>query len=68
MAIASVIGVLALAAAALGLEMPGLLQRKRTKELVVFLALLLIGTSLYIALVLNAPLPNLLMLLKIRFS
>jgi hypothetical protein len=65
---ASVIGVLALAAVALGLEMPGLLQRKRKWELVVFLVLLLAATAVYIALVLDAPLPNVLQLVKISFS
>ncbi|MEK8127512.1 hypothetical protein WMW72_06240 [Paenibacillus filicis] len=62
---ASVIGVLALAAAAFGLEMPGLLRRKRRREIVVFLVLLLTGTALYIALVLEVHLPNPLQLLKL---
>ncbi|MFE4711059.1 MULTISPECIES: hypothetical protein [Paenibacillus] len=65
---ASVIGVLALAVVALGLEIPGLLHRKRKWELVVFLVLLFTGTAIYIALVLDAPLPNLLQLVKINFS
>jgi hypothetical protein len=65
---ASVIGVLALAAVALGLEMPGLLRRKRKWELVVFLVVLLSATALYIAQVLEAPLPNVLQLVKISFS
>lgn len=64
---ASVIGLLLLAAAIVALDMPGLLRRRRKKELIVFIALVLIGTSLSIALVLEAPLPNLLGLLKTLF-
>jgi len=62
---ASVIGVIVLAAATFWLEMPGLMQRKRTREIAVFLVLLLVSTAVYIALVLNVPLPNPLEVLKI---
>jgi len=62
---ASVIGVILLAAATFWLEMPGLLQRKRTKEIAVFLVLLIVSTALYIAQALNVVLPNPLGVLKI---
>ncbi|WP_042167472.1 hypothetical protein [Paenibacillus gorillae] len=64
----SVFAVLALAAAAIGLEVPGLVKRKRKRELAVFLILLSIGSGLYIALALEQDLPNPFGLLKYAFG
>ncbi|GLX68684.1 hypothetical protein [Paenibacillus glycanilyticus] len=61
---AGIFAVVALAAGAIWLEAPGLIHRHRIKELVMFLALLLIGSVLYSALMLQINLPNPFMLLK----
>ncbi|WP_309119550.1 hypothetical protein [Paenibacillus sp.] len=55
---ASVIGVLALAAGVFWLEAPGLIRRKRIRELIWLLAFLGAGTALYAALTLEVRLPN----------
>jgi hypothetical protein len=63
----SLIAVLALAAGAFWLEAPGLIRRKHTKELVVFILFLLAGTAFYAALVLEVKLPNLFQYIKLVF-
>ncbi|MCR2805913.1 hypothetical protein [Paenibacillus soyae] len=65
---ASLIGVLAIAGGVFWLEAPGLLKRKRVKEMVWFVSFLLIGTGLYGALTLEAKLPNPFKLLEIMFG
>jgi len=64
----SLIGVFALAAAAVWLEVPRLIQREHKRELVMFFILLAIGVALYSALVMEASLPNPFELVKIMFS
>ncbi|CAM3092243.1 hypothetical protein PALU110988_00635 [Paenibacillus lupini] len=61
---ASVLAVLALAAGIFWLEAPGLIRRKQFRELVIFLVLLLAGSTLYSALMLQVKLPNPFMLVK----
>ncbi|MFF2483883.1 hypothetical protein [Paenibacillus sp. NPDC058071] len=65
---AQVIGVLLLAAATFGLEMPGLRKRKRKREKIAFMLFLLTGTALYAALVMNVELPNPFLLLKLPYT
>jgi hypothetical protein len=65
---ASVFGVLALAAGAFWLEAPGLIRRQQFRELVIFLVLLIIGTVLYSLLVLQITLPNPFVLVKWMFG
>ncbi|MBK3493761.1 hypothetical protein JFL43_02575 [Viridibacillus sp. YIM B01967] len=52
------IGILVISTAISLFEMPNLLKNNKTKELWVFIILLLIGTSLSIALCLKVNLPN----------
>ncbi|SFD97962.1 hypothetical protein SAMN05216378_1849 [Paenibacillus catalpae] len=61
---ASVIAILALAAGTFWLEAPGLIRRKQFRELVIFLVLLLAGSALCSALILQVKLPNPFMLIK----
>jgi hypothetical protein len=61
---ASVFAVLALAAGTFWLEAPSLIRRKQFRELVIFLVLLLAGSALYSALMLQMKLPNPFMLIK----
>ncbi|WP_336775548.1 hypothetical protein [Paenibacillus sp. MMO-58] len=61
---ASLFGVLALAAGTFWLEARGLIRRRQFRELAFFLVLLLIGTALYSALVLRLELPNPFLLVK----
>ncbi len=61
------IAVLAFAAGAFWLEAPGLIRRKLTKELVVFILFLLAGTAFYAALVLEVRLPNLFQIIKLVY-
>ncbi|MDQ0115684.1 hypothetical protein [Paenibacillus harenae] len=64
----SLIGVIALAAAAAFLELPKLIQNKRTRELIVFSVLLVTATALYGALVMEVNLPNPFMIIKIIYG
>lgn len=64
----SLIGVLALAAAAVWLEVPRLIHRGYKLELAIFFFLLVIGVALYGALVMEVSLPNPFLLVKIMFG
>ncbi|WP_419871708.1 hypothetical protein [Candidatus Pristimantibacillus sp. PTI5] len=64
----SFIGVLAIAFCAAWWELPKLIEKKRKKEIFVFMALLLLGAGLYGAMTLNAKLPNPFLLLKAVFG
>lgn len=64
----SLFGVLALAAAAVWLEVPRLIHRGHKRELALFFVLLAIGLALYSALVMEISLPNPFELVKIMFS
>lgn len=63
----SIIAVVALAAGAFWLEAPGLKRRERKRELIVFILLLLIATTLYIALTLKVNLPNPFQFIKLMY-
>lgn len=61
---ASVLAILALAAGTFWLEAPALIRRRQFRELAIFLVLLVVGSALYSALMLQVKLPNLFMLIK----
>ncbi|WP_336785374.1 hypothetical protein [Paenibacillus sp. MMO-177] len=61
---ASLFGVLALAAGTFWLEARGLIRRQQFRELAFFLVLLLIGTALFCVLALQIDLPNPFLLVK----
>ncbi|WP_036745596.1 hypothetical protein [Paenibacillus sp. UNC451MF] len=63
----SIIAVIALAVGTFWLEAPGLIRRKHRLELVVFIILLLVGTTLYAALAMEVRLPNPLSILKTMY-
>ncbi|MNJ00698.1 hypothetical protein D3C73_1601080 [compost metagenome] len=63
----SLIAVLAVAAGAFWLEVPGLVQKKRTRELRVFILFLLAGTLLVAAQYSELKLPNPLEIMKIIY-
>ncbi|MCM3630599.1 hypothetical protein M3194_25030 [Paenibacillus glycanilyticus] len=65
---ASVFAVLALAAATFWLEAPALIRQKQFRELVIFLVLLLAGSALYSALMLQVKLPNPFMFIKWMYA
>lgn len=54
----AITGVLAAAAVIMLIEMPSLIKKKLRKELWVFTILLIVGTGLGIAQVLNWPIPS----------
>ncbi|CAM4340754.1 hypothetical protein FHS16_002578 [Paenibacillus endophyticus] len=60
----ALMGVLVFSACVAWLELPKLKEKKQKKEMAVFVAMLLLGTGLYGALVMNAKLPNPFLLLK----
>ncbi|MEV5030480.1 hypothetical protein [Paenibacillus sp. LPE1-1-1.1] len=64
----SFIGVMAIAVCAAWWELPKLIEKKRKKEIFVFMALLLLGAGLYGAMTLNVKLPNPFLLLKAVFG
>ncbi|RJE88480.1 hypothetical protein D3P07_10780 [Paenibacillus sp. 1011MAR3C5] len=64
----SLIGVIALAAAAVWLEVPRLLHREQKRELAIFFIFLAIGVALYSALVMEVSLPNPFVLVKMMFG
>jgi hypothetical protein len=64
----SLIGVVVFAILVAWWELPKLKEKKRTKEMVVFIALLLLGTGLYGALAMNVKLPNPFVLIKLVYG
>lgn len=64
----SLIAVIALAVAAAFLDLPKLIRKKRTRELIVFSVLLVTATALYGALVLEVSLPNPFMIIKLIYG
>ncbi|MBD2870566.1 hypothetical protein [Paenibacillus arenilitoris] len=65
---ASFLAVLALAGGVFWLEAPGLIRRKRKRELAVFVVFLLAATALYGALALEVKLPNPFMIIKLVYG
>ncbi|MEK3885408.1 hypothetical protein [Paenibacillus sp. PL2-23] len=65
---ASVFGVILLSISVFLLETPGLVKRKRWKELIWFNVFLLTGTGLYLALVLDVYLPNPFQMVKAMYG
>lgn len=65
---ASFIAVLAVAAGTFWLEAPGLIRRKRKRELTAFVMLLLAATALYGAMTLEVKLPNPFELLRLMYG
>ncbi|QHT59695.1 hypothetical protein GXP70_06845 [Paenibacillus lycopersici] len=65
---ASIAAVLALAGAALLLELPALRARKHKREIAVFIVFLIVGTAMYAAMALHVKLPNPFMLIKRMYS
>ncbi|OCT13472.1 hypothetical protein A8709_17865 [Paenibacillus pectinilyticus] len=64
----SFLAVLAIAAGTFWFEAPGLIRRKHTRELVVFILFLLIATTLYCMLTLKVILPNPFALIKLIYG
>ncbi|MGO4545806.1 hypothetical protein AB4Z29_13490 [Paenibacillus sp. 2TAB23] len=60
----ALMGILAFSACVAWWELPKLKEKKLKKEMVVFVIMLLLGTGLYGALVMEAKLPNPFLLLK----